>query len=575
MPSYVFTAPDGRKIKVNGPEGSTPEQAFQIAQGQYQPEQKPSLAQTNPAEYDPNSQEFQDQYGPTAGMSGAEKFFAGAGKSVVDIGRGLRQLNPFGSAEVDAEVAESRQLDAPLMQTGAGIAGNVAGTLATTVMPVGLAAKGAQAAGLAKTAAAGRSLVNPTTFKAAAAVGALQGGIQPTVEGESRAMNTGVGAVTGLASQGVFAAGARAARPVKNVLGATGRKAVKVLEDAGVPLDAAQKTGSRTLKRLKASLFDNPVTAGKAIAKHEQQQSAFARAVLKTIGQDADAATPDVMDSAAREIGQVFDDVAARNPVKYDNKLEAELVRIGTQAMKELESPQAAIINNQINEVIEKASTTGTVDGAAYQNIKEALDRISMGQSSGLGHWARELRGSLDDALERSAQGGDFQALKEARKMWRRMLQIQGSIDKDGSGTISPARLANSIGVKKNASQAIRGGGDQELVKLAQAGKQILSDRLPNSGTPARLAALLAPGAVVGGAAGLASGDLETAAYGVAGGVIAPKLIQNALSRQYLSQGMQGMAGNALMLPQQNALAGALLKQTPIVAAPLLTESVQ
>src|SRR5687767_5228425 len=72
---------------------------------------------------------------------------AGFGKGIADIDRGARQIAPGmptnpamasrmtpadtqavrqGMANVDAEVAESRRLDAPLMETGGGITGNIA-----------------------------------------------------------------------------------------------------------------------------------------------------------------------------------------------------------------------------------------------------------------------------------------------------------------------------------------------------------------------------------------------------------------------------------------------------------------
>jgi hypothetical protein len=34
MPTFDFTAPDGKSYSVQGPEGATPEQAFQILQAQ-------------------------------------------------------------------------------------------------------------------------------------------------------------------------------------------------------------------------------------------------------------------------------------------------------------------------------------------------------------------------------------------------------------------------------------------------------------------------------------------------------------------------------------------------------------
>src|SRR6185436_8256463 len=84
--------------------------------------------------------------GPTEGMSGFEKFRAGYGKAASDLGRGITQIassgifgiepaiaarvSGFGSRE---SIAEARKRDAPLMQTGAGMAGNITGAVANTI----------------------------------------------------------------------------------------------------------------------------------------------------------------------------------------------------------------------------------------------------------------------------------------------------------------------------------------------------------------------------------------------------------------------------------------------------------
>src|SRR5690606_7433509 len=113
------------------PEGTTKDQVL----SKYN---QMKLRQSNPGEYDPSSAEWQEKYGATSGMSPVAKFLAGAGKSVADMGRGLQQLTGF---RTRAEQDESNRLDAPLMDSGAGVAGNVAGTLASIFVPGGAIGK--------------------------------------------------------------------------------------------------------------------------------------------------------------------------------------------------------------------------------------------------------------------------------------------------------------------------------------------------------------------------------------------------------------------------------------------------
>lgn len=524
------------------------------------------LKQLNAPEYSPVGSDY-------------ENFMAGAGKSVMDLGRGVKQIgtnighglgmvSDETQQRVQADIDEAKRLDSPLMNTKAGLGGAIAGTLATTLIPGGAVARGAEGIGLARTAGAARTFLNPTTFKAAAAVGAGQGALQPVASDDSRLQNMAMGAAAGLGGTALAKGASAIAQPVKNALSASARKSVDVLERAGVPLDLEQKTGSRLARSAKLLLADNPVVGSGEFP--QAQEAAMNRAFLKTIGEDATAATSDVMASAQQRLGGVMDDVATRNPIKYDDALEAHLTQIGSNARKELEDSQFGVIRNQIDEVLNKAADTGSIDGKAYQNIKQQLDRISMGNDQSKGHYAREIREALDDALQRSTSGEDYAALKEARKMYRRMKQIEPAIATDGSGNISPSKLANSLGTKKNAAQSKYGKGDQELVELAQAGKEVLPAKVGNSGTTARAAAqLLAPGVLAAGASFANDRDPSKALQYGLGGVALPyaarTILQNPGASKYMAQGLGSpFARQLLTAPQEQMRIGAPLKQALI-----------
>jgi hypothetical protein len=520
---------------------------------------------------------------PTKGMSNLDLALAGAGKSIVDLGHGAWQLgaeigNKISPSLVsDQTVAnlraaeDARQAqDAPLMNTGMGTLGYLGGALAGTLLPGGILADGMEAANIGRGAAALRTLINPNTYKAAAASGAVMGAVQPVGSNDSRALNTVVGAGTGLAGNALVNSIGRVAQPVTNALGQVGNKAVQTLQNAGVPLDAAQQSGSAFLNRIKAGLNDNPFTAGAQRDLAGQQQGAFNRAVLGTIGENATAATPDVMNAAKTRIGQVFDDVASRNPITYDNQLQNDLAGIEQQAQGELQTGQFNVIKNKLNEVLNKAAQgNGAIDGAAYQNLKTSLDRLSKGQDQGVGYWAREMRNALDDGLQRSAQGNDYQELLQARNQWRNMRQIEGAIGSDGNGNISPNKLANIVMQKANRSQSVYGQGPQSLVDLAQSGKNVLPDQLPNSGTPARILAQMAlTGGLGGGIGYLQGGDLSGAAKGATFGIAVPKMLQilmnNPAAANYLTQGMTpGAIRSILESPANNKLLAPMFKHAP------------
>lgn len=123
---------------------------------------------------------------PTEGMSGTDKFLAGAGKAFYDVGRGAGALITdaipaaanFGFA-TRKDIDEAKKLDAPLMNTGSGTAGNIVGNIAAF--------------------APAAMLPGANTIAGGAAIGGITGALQPVGINDSRLVNMGEGAAFGAA----------------------------------------------------------------------------------------------------------------------------------------------------------------------------------------------------------------------------------------------------------------------------------------------------------------------------------------------------------------------------------------
>jgi hypothetical protein len=511
-----------------------------------------------------------------------DNFLVGVGKGAVDVGRGAKQLidqpavwlekkfpgisewsqEKLGmssasnsAAATQRDIETSRELDKPIMDTKAGMAGDVTGNLAATLLPLGAAARFSPVAG---------ALLNPTTYKAAAAAGALQGAIQPTTQDESRLTNTAAGGVLGFGGNAAVNAVGRIAQPVQNVLSDARAKAVSVLQNAGVNLDAAQQSGSPILNRIKSGFSDNPLTSGPLAQQNATQQVAYNRAVLGTIGEGAEAATPDVMQRAQQRINGVFSDVLSRNNVGVDDSTLARIAVIQHAANEDQKTPISSIANRIIGAV----GPDGTIPGQIAYGIKKDLDRSASSADSTLAYHARQLKSTLMDAINESLPPDDQAAFAQARGQFVNMKQIEGTVDKDGNGDISPLRLANVINQKANRNSSVYGNGPQDLNDLARAGSMLLRDKTPNSGTAARLVTQYALPAMLGGAGGAYDGGLKGAGIGAAAGVVAPRggqlLMNNPAVAAYLSRGISNVAArNTLLLPQTNAAVGGGLRRLP------------
>lgn len=147
-------------------------------------QRRAALIASNPAEYDPDSPEFQAKYGAIAGMGTIDRLRAGSGKAFVDTGRGVMQLIPGNSEEERRQVALARERDEALMSTKAGLAGNIVGNVALTAPAV--------------------LVPGAATVPGAAITGAAIGALQPVTETGERVGNIAVGGAFGAAGQKLF-----------------------------------------------------------------------------------------------------------------------------------------------------------------------------------------------------------------------------------------------------------------------------------------------------------------------------------------------------------------------------------
>ncbi|MDE3023494.1 MAG: lytic transglycosylase domain-containing protein, partial [Pseudomonadota bacterium] len=456
--------------------------------------------------------------------SNYQNFMAGVGKGVVDTGIGAKELGLTGAAwlenkfpgitqwsqtelglpsaesalkKTEQQVDEEKVLDQPLMGTKAGMGGDIVGNLATTLLPLGAASEGGSLAA--------KALLNPVTYKAAITTGALQGALQPTGTQDSRMENTVTGGLLGAGSNFALNTLGHFAQPVQNIISNAHQKAVEVLKNAGIPLDAAQLSGSTFLKKLRSYLPDNPITAGAQSQFTDKQQTGFNRAVLNIVGENANHATPDVMGRAQNRINNVFKDVLSRNNIKIHDQTVNQIGDIQEAANLDEKKP----INNLANRIVNVMDEKGEIPGQTAYTIKKDLDRYASSSDTTLAYHARQLRSTLMNAIKESLPEQDKNAFDTARSQFSILKNVEGSIDNMGNGNISPSRLANILSQKRNRPASIYGKGsvlNQKMIDLAQSGKMLLPDHNPNSGSIARLAMQSALPIAAGTAQGLYTG---------------------------------------------------------------------
>jgi len=511
---------------------------------------------------------------PTEGMSTGEKVLAGAGKAFVDTSRGLEQLAPQVAGAmpapisipmqignmirerltgrtpevVQADINEAQRLDKPLMQTGAGLAGNVLGNVAIS----------------APSMLAGPAV---NTVRGAAALGALQSGAQPVAEGESRAVNTAIGGVGGAAGQGLAKLAGRAIQPVQSRLTGEAARLAGEAEAQGVPLTVGQATGSKGTQLVESALSRIPVL-GKSMRDIQQgQREAFTRAASRTIGEDTAEVTQPVMAAARKRIGGEFEKAFAGTKLDA-NAMVNELTNVLDDSARKLRPDDAGLLGGWADDLLSKIDNAGEIEGKAYQVWRADLSKAIQGESNGFVKQSlKRLRKVADD--EAYAKVPDSAALRQARQQWQNMRILEPLAEKSATGQLSPGLL---LGEVRKAPGAL--GGD--IGQLAKVGQAFVKEQIPDSGTAQRaLVTSLLTGGAAGGLGGVAAmTDPETATKSalmaalLGGG--ARYALTNPAMRKYMTQ---GLASNAS--PQALAMARALQTLSRGGGSALAIEAVQ
>lgn len=213
------------------------------------------------------------------------------------------------------------------------------------------------------------------------------------------------------------------------------------------------------------------------------QQGKWQNAVLRTINPNAKemTLTPNVMNREYSRIGGVMDDIASRTTINLDDALENGLIDTISQAGRELPEASFKPVDNLFNQLTGAIDgKTGTLSGQSYQAFTQkggVLDRALHNPDSNVKNYAVQIKGLLDDALQRSAAPGDAAALRTARNQYKNLMTVEplvANMQGGGTGNISPGSLAQAINNNRYSKNDLAYGDAGDLGELAQIGYRFL-----------------------------------------------------------------------------------------------------
>jgi hypothetical protein len=330
---------------------------------------------------------------------------------------------------------------------------------------------------------------------------------------------------------------------------------VQTLANEGIQVPAGMALGNRPLSAAESQLGGG--TYGAAVENMNRQ---FTQATLRRAGIDAEAATPDVINKAAKDIGQQFDDVAARNPSIPIGDFAQKAATVAND-FKDLTGAESPLLSKLVSRI----GDTGNISGETYQSVQSDIQRFARASSSPeLRNALYDLKGELDSAIQNGLKdSADAQVWKQARNDWKNLLVVQkavsGTTEAQASGLITPAALTRANESVSRGSYA-RGRGD--FTDLARAGNAIMK-AYQDSGTASRLGivarlAALGGGLAAGGIPGLATAGVGVAAPYFAGKALLAGPIQRAIVAQAIRPGPTARAAFApSLLPAAIAIGAA------------------
>ena len=269
-------------------------------------------------------------------------------------------------------------------------------------------------------------------------------------------------------------------------------------------LTKAQRLDSDMGRRIEAGLETLPVAGGATKNIKAGFQDELNRASARSIGQEADKLTPDVVQTAKEQIGDMFNNAIKDREIPISEKMVNTLVdvidnytgvpggnksvrKIGEELFDELDAPMTAERYQRLSSFFGKKIKT-----AAKSGDGETMQAL----------W--EIKDSLDDMVSESLGSDVLGEFKNARHMYKNLMALTKNrfVIDPATGNVSGKRLFGELSKQGNATSVAGELGDLARLSTVKG--------VGDSGTASRLIPGLAIGAGVMGGADVGAGMLSS-----------------------------------------------------------------
>lgn len=287
----------------------------------------------------------------------------------------------------------------------------------------------------------------------------------------------------GLQSAGVGSAVAGALPLAGAVLGGAANAAIPKIDDAtaslaararefGIPLRVDQVSPTRARNTLQKVSQEIPGSGVNSF--DDTQKLAFNRAIAKTIGQDADALTPDVINKYLDDAGQKFGSALKGTSINFDNVALSRIDDIFNNA--DVTDDVAGIVQKNIQR-LKKDIGGNRISGEKLASYRSDLIKRIPKADSQARPYLSEIVDVIDDISEKNLSPEAADILRQARREYRNFKTIEPLLEKSTNGDINPTQLLQRVSASPYIKASRSELGNDELVDLARIGKEFLPQK--------------------------------------------------------------------------------------------------
>lgn len=462
MPAFEIQGPDGKKYRVDTPEGSTKQDAIEyIAHTHYGIDSKPDT--TDPLTGKPATSQphYMDTNSPLM------RTLAGVGSGTQELGRGIGNIIGLGhvlpSVFGEEHIKKEAELDRPISDTTSGSIGQLVGqTAASLPLSLGL---GAASSALRAVPVAGRVLGS------ALARGGVEGGVNAAAladvdkQGEAAGLGAaiGTGLTAGLGGLGRIASGivrkSKAAQDLELLASQHGK-------DMFVPVSQAADEGADLTSRLASGFYKEvlPNVPGAGAQLRSQAKKAVG------VVQDMAAAEADPTGTLIKA-GMGDEGITTRRALAgafqsaYDSTVGAYRFNVPPDFTSQVAARIKTAMPNVDNTTLQKvtgliedrmsrfASGAPEIEGGNLLNAKRAVDDLTQRLKGPELEALNAGKGVFDDIVsDELSQGGKasnladlkkYQDLDEPMKNFQQYSRAVEAAKAEG-GSVSPHQLAQA-----------------------------------------------------------------------------------------------------------------------------------